>query len=149
WRGGAPKRGEKRPAELWGVFFGKKKSRGADRGGSLMQQQFPMVTGYPGLGIGQIVAAPPRTPPLAALGAEVIKLELAPFGDRGRFSGDKPHDPNLKATSQSTYYFQHNHSKKSLAIDIKQERGRAVIYALIPKIDVVVENFAPGVMVRA
>src|SRR5215470_15022551 len=114
-----------------------------------MQQQLPMLTGYRVLDIGQFVAAPTCTRILAELGAEVIKLELAPFGDRGRFSGDKPHDPNLKATSQSTYYFQHNHSKKSLAVDIKQERGRAVIHALIPKIDVVVENFAPGVMVRA
>jgi len=114
-----------------------------------MKQQLPMLTGYRVLDIGQFVAAPTCTRILAELGAEVIKLELAPCGDRGRFSGDKPRDPNLKATSQSTYYFQHNHSKKSLAVDIKQERGRAVIYALIPKIDVVVENFAPGVMVRA
>src|SRR5215510_16366852 len=114
-----------------------------------MPQNSPMLTGYRVLDIGQFVAAPTCTRILAELGAEVIKLELAPSGDRGRFSGDKPRDPNLKATSQSTYYFQHNHSKKSLAIDIKQERGRAVIYALIPKIDVVVENFAPGVMVRA
>ena len=114
-----------------------------------MKQQLPMLTGYRVLDIGQFVAAPTCTRILAELGAEVIKLELAPFGDRGRFSGDKPRDPNLKATSQSTYYFQHNHSKKSLAIDIKQERGRALIYALIPKVDVVVENFAPGVMARA
>jgi crotonobetainyl-CoA:carnitine CoA-transferase CaiB-like acyl-CoA transferase len=114
-----------------------------------MRQQLPMLTGYRVLDIGQFVAAPTCTRILAELGAEVIKVELAPFGDRGRFSGDKPRDPNLKATSQSTYYFQHNHSKKSLAVDIKQERGRALIYALIPKIDVVVENFAPGVMARA
>ena len=79
----------------------------------------------------------------------MIKLELAPFGDRGRFAGDKPRDPALRKSSQSTYYFQHNHSKKSLAVDIKQDRGRELVYALIPKIDVVVENFAPGVMERA
>jgi crotonobetainyl-CoA:carnitine CoA-transferase CaiB-like acyl-CoA transferase len=83
------------------------------------------------------------------MGAEVIKLELAPFGDRGRFSGDKPRDPALKKSSQSTYYFQHNHSKKSVAVDIKQERGRALIRDLVAKADVLVENFAPGVMARA
>lgn len=108
-----------------------------------------MLTGYRVLDIGQFVAAPTCTRFLAELGAEVIKLELAPFGDRGRFSGDKPRDPALKKSSQSTYYFQHNHSKKSLAIDIKQERDRELVYALIPKFDVVVENFAPGVMARA
>jgi CoA:oxalate CoA-transferase len=109
----------------------------------------PMLKGYRVLDIGQFVAAPTCTRILAEMGAEVIKLELAPFGDRGRFSGDKPRDPALKKTSQSTYYFQHNHSKKSLAVDIKQERGRDLVYALIPKVDVVVENFAPGVMARA
>jgi CoA:oxalate CoA-transferase len=114
-----------------------------------MKQQLPMLTGYRVLDIGQFVAAPTCTRILAELGAEVIKLELAPFGDRGRFFGDKPRDPKLKATSQSTYFFQHNHSKKSLAVDIKQERGRELIYALIPKIDVVVENFTPGVIARA
>jgi CoA:oxalate CoA-transferase len=108
-----------------------------------------MLKGYRVLDIGQFVAAPTCTRILAEMGAEVIKLELPPFGDRGRFAGDKPRDPALKKTSQSTYYFQHNHSKKSLAIDIKQERGRALVHALIPKVDVVVENFAPGVMARA
>src|SRR5213078_1945306 len=53
-----------------------------------------------------------------------------------------------KTCSQSTYFFQHNHSKKSLAVDIKQARGRELVRALVPKVDVLVENFAPGVMAR-
>jgi crotonobetainyl-CoA:carnitine CoA-transferase CaiB-like acyl-CoA transferase len=114
-----------------------------------MSQNSPMLTGYRVLDISQFVAGPTCTRILAELGAEVIKLELAPFGDRGRFSGDKPRDSALKKSTQSTYYFQHNHSKKSFAVDIKQDRGRELVYALIPKIDVVVENFAPGVMERA
>jgi CoA:oxalate CoA-transferase len=114
-----------------------------------MTQSSPMLTGYRVLDISQFVAGPTCTRILAELGAEVIKLELAPFGDRGRFAGDKSRDLALKKSSQSTYYFQHNHSKKSFAVDIKQARGRELVYALIPKIDVVVENFAPGVMARA
>lgn len=114
-----------------------------------MMKNLPMLKGYRVLDLGQFVAAPTCTRILAELGAEVIKLELAPFGDRGRFAGDKPRDPALKKSSQSTYYFQHNHSKKSLAVDIKQERGHELVHALIAKIDVVVENFAPGVMARA
>jgi crotonobetainyl-CoA:carnitine CoA-transferase CaiB-like acyl-CoA transferase len=110
-----------------------------------MPQNPPMLTGYRVLDISQFVAGPTCTRILA----ELIKLELAPFGDRGRFSGDKSRDPALKKSSQSTYYFQHNHSKKSFAVDIKQDRGRELVYALIPEIDVVVENFAPGVMERA
>jgi crotonobetainyl-CoA:carnitine CoA-transferase CaiB-like acyl-CoA transferase len=109
----------------------------------------PMLKGYRVLDIGQFVAGPTCARMLAELGAEVIKLELAPGGDRGRFSGDKPRGPALRQSSQSTYNFQHNHSKKSLAVDIKQERGRALIHALVAKSDVVIENFAPGVIARA
>ena len=112
-------------------------------------KNLPMLKGYRVLDLGQFVAAPTCTRILAELGAEVIKLELAPFGDRGRFAGDKPRDPALKKSSQSTYYFQHNHSKKSLAVDIKQARGRDLVHALVAKIDIVVENFAPGVVARA
>jgi CoA:oxalate CoA-transferase len=107
-----------------------------------------MLTGYRVLDITQFVAGPTCTRILAELGAEVIKVELAPFGDRGRMSGDKARDRS-RAKSQSTYFFQHNHSKKSLAVDIKHARGRDIVRALIPHTDVVVENFAPGVMARA
>src|SRR6266849_9573848 len=111
-----------------------------------MNAKMPMLTGYRVLDITQFVAGPTCTRIMAECGAEVIKVELAPFGDRGRASGDKSRDPRFSNSSQSTYYFQHNHSKKSLAVDLKQGRGRELVYALIPKIDVVFENFAPGVI---
>ncbi len=108
----------------------------------------PMLTGYRVLDITQFVAGPTATRIMAEMGAEVIKVELVPFGDRGRAAGDKSRDPQFKKASQSTYNFQHNHSKQSLALDLKQPRGRALIKALAAKVDVVVENFAPGVMAR-
>src|SRR5260370_5063273 len=114
-----------------------------------MKTKPPMLTGYRVLDITQFVAGPTCTRILAELGEEVIKVELARYGDRGRASGDKPRDARFKSSSQSTYNIQHNHSKKSLAIDIKQARGRELIRALVPKVDVLVENFAPGVMARA
>ncbi|HEX8813337.1 MAG TPA: CoA transferase, partial [Terracidiphilus sp.] len=46
------------------------------------------------------------------------------------------------------YYVQHNHSKRSLAIDLRQPRGRDLLLSMIPKMDVVVENFAPGVIAK-
>jgi len=109
----------------------------------------PMLSGYRVLDMTQFVAGPTCTLILAELGADVIKVELAPAGDRGRAAGDKPRDARFKNASQSTYYFQHNHSKKSIAVDIKQARGRDLIRALVPKVDVLVENFSPGVMARA
>src|SRR5262249_10602921 len=103
----------------------------------------PMLTGYRVLDFTQFVAGPTCPRLLAEAGAEVIKVELAPHGDRSRFQGLKPREH--KQSSQSTYNFQHNHSKKSLALDLKHPRGRELLRAMVPKVDVVVENFAPGV----
>jgi CoA:oxalate CoA-transferase len=114
-----------------------------------MKRKSPMLTGYRVLDITQFVAGPTCTRIMAELGAEVIKVEIAPDGDRGRAAGDKPRDLRFKNCSQSTYFFQHNHSKKSLAVDLGQSRGRDLVRAIVPKIDVLVENFAPGVMARA
>src|SRR5215510_4997531 len=125
------------------IFFSDQRSERA------MSAKLPMLTGYCVLDITQFVAGPTCTRILAELGAEVIKLELAPYGDRGRAAGDKPRDAKFATSSQSTYFFQHNHSKKSLAIDIKHTRGRELIRSIVPKVDVLVENFTPGVMATA
>lgn len=114
-----------------------------------MTQKTPMLTGYRVLDITQIVAGPTCTRILAEMGAEVVKLELAPFGDRTRVGGLRSNQPEHKRCSQSTYFIQHNHSKKSLALDFKSERARELIKAMLPKFDVLVENFSPGVMARA
>ena len=107
-----------------------------------------MLTGYRVLDITQIVAGPTCTRLLAEAGAEVIKVELAPGGDRGRSSGLKPREAGRGGSSQSTYNVQHNHSKKSLALDLRQPRAQELLRRMVPKVDVVVENFAPGVMAR-
>jgi CoA:oxalate CoA-transferase len=108
-----------------------------------------MLTGYRVLDITQFVAGPTCGRILAELGAEVIKIEPAPFGDRSRTQGVKPEDPAYRSSSQSSYYAQHNHSKRSLALDFKQPRGRELIRQLAAKSDVLIENFTPGVMARA
>ena len=107
-----------------------------------------MLEGYRILDFTQFVAGPTCTRLFAEMGAEVIKLELAPDGDRVRSGGLKPINPEFKETTQSSYYQQHNHSKLSLAIDLKQPGARELIMSMLPKIDVVVENFAPGVIKR-
>jgi CoA:oxalate CoA-transferase len=107
----------------------------------------PMLTGYRVLDITQFVAGPTATRILAECGADVIKVELAPHGDRSRIQGIKPREP--KGSSQSTYFFQHNHSKRSLALQWKHPKSTQILEALVAKVDVLVENFAPGVMARA
>lgn len=109
----------------------------------------PMLKGYRVLDITQIVAGPTCGRLLAEMGADVVKLELGPHGDRTRIGGLRPTTPEYKGASQSTYFFQHNHSKRSLALDFKSPRGLALLKKMIPKFDVLVENFSPGVMARA
>lgn len=108
----------------------------------------PMLTGYRVLDITQFVAGPTCTRILAELGAEVIKVELAPAGDHGRQSGLKARGEGLDDCTQSTYFVQHNHSKKSLAIDVKSPKGLELIKRMVPKVDVLVENFSPGAIAR-
>jgi CoA:oxalate CoA-transferase len=116
-----------------------------------MSPKPPMLTGYRVLDITQFVAGPTCTRILAELGADVIKVELAPDGDRSRAQGIKPRAPagKAQASSQSTYFFQHNHSKRSIALQWKHPRSTALLKAMAAKADVLVENFSPGVMARA
>ena len=107
-----------------------------------------MLEGYRVLDFTQFVAGPTCTRLLAEMGAEVIKLELAPEGDRVRAGGLRSQRPEHKDSSHSSYYMQHNHSKLSFAIDLKKPGAKELVMAMLPKIDVVVENFAPHVIDR-
>jgi len=98
-----------------------------------------MLQGYRVLDFTHFVAGPTCTRIVAEMGAEVIKIERAPSGDRVRGLG-------LVKGGQSTYYVQHNHSKRSLGLDLQKPRARELLLKMIPNVDVVVENFAPGVI---
>jgi CoA:oxalate CoA-transferase len=104
-----------------------------------MSNKPQMLQGYRVLDFTHFVAGPTCTRIMAEMGADVIKIERAPSGDRVRGLG-------LVKGGQSTYYVQHNHSKRSLGLDLQKPRARELLLKMIPKIDVVVENFAPGVI---
>ena len=99
----------------------------------------PMLDGYRVLDFTQVLAGPTTARYLAELGADVIKVEIAPNGDISRGV------PYLR-DGRSAYYVQQNRGKKSLCLDLKNPAGKAIIKELIPKMDVMVENFAPGVI---
>src|SRR6202171_2313111 len=107
-----------------------------------------MLEGYRVLDFTQFVAGPTCTRLLGEMGAEVIKLELAPAGDRVRADGLKSRLREFEGSSHSTYFLQHNHSKLSFAIDMKKPGAREIVMSMIPQVDVVVENFAPRVIDR-
>ena len=75
---------------------------------------------------------------LADLGADVIKIEL-PGGEETR-----RHPPMVRG--QSVYFSVYNRGKKSICLDLRHPKGKEVFAALVPKADVVLENFRPGVM---
>jgi len=91
------------------------------------------------LDLTQVVAGPFCTGMLASLGAEVVKLEPLGRGDElrwiGRYAGRAAHED---------YFNANNHSKKSIALDLKDPEQRAIGRALAVKADVLVENYAPG-----
>lgn len=74
----------------------------------------------------------------AELGADVIKVEPAPDGDRTRRLGG----------FGAGFFAGFNRNKRSLAIDLKSRDGQAVMHRLIPGADIVLENFGPGTMER-
>ncbi|MFQ5874312.1 MAG: CaiB/BaiF CoA transferase family protein [Dehalococcoidia bacterium] len=76
---------------------------------------------------------------LADMGAEVIKIEERLSGDPGRHSMSLG---NLESDNGLSYYFENNNrNKKGLAIDLKKERGREVMFRLVEKSDVLLSNF--------
>jgi crotonobetainyl-CoA:carnitine CoA-transferase CaiB-like acyl-CoA transferase len=109
----------------------------------------PMLSGIKVIDITQFVAGPTASRVLGELGADVIKVELAPYGDRSRAQGVKQKEAPENAAPYSTYFFQHNHSKRGIALDFKNDRARQILKRMIAKADVLVENFSPGVMARA
>jgi crotonobetainyl-CoA:carnitine CoA-transferase CaiB-like acyl-CoA transferase len=100
-----------------------------------------VLDGYRVLDFTQYLAGPTTTRFLAEMGAEVIKVELAPVGDYGRMI------PYVR-DGRSAYYVQQNRGKKSLCVDLKTPEGLALVKELIPKVDIAVENFTPGVIAR-
>ncbi|HEY2992706.1 MAG TPA: CoA transferase [Methylomirabilota bacterium] len=75
---------------------------------------------------------------LSDLGAEVVKIE-PPGGEETR-----RHPPMVRG--QSVYFSVYNRGKKSICLDLRHPKGKEVFAALVPKADVVLENFRPGVM---
>ena len=77
------------------------------------------------------------------MGADVVKVEPPKGAFERHWSG-----ANTYVDGISAFYLCANRNKRSLAIDLKHPDAREVVYRLIERADVVVENFRPGVMDR-
>lgn len=87
----------------------------------------------------RILSGPYCTMTLADLGADVIKIE-SPEGDDTRKWGP----PFIEG--ESAYYLSINRNKKSVVLNLKEEKGKEVFFRLIKDADVVIENFRPGTL---
>lgn len=103
----------------------------------------PPLAGLRVLDLTQVVAGPYCTTMLADMGADVVKVERPDHGDDlrmvGRYPGREEHED---------YFNANNRSKRSIALDLKNEADRRVAHELAFKAHVLVENFAPGTAAR-
>jgi formyl-CoA transferase len=89
------------------------------------------------LELGSFIAGPFAGQLLGDYGAEVIKIEPPDEGDPMRKWG-------ITRDGESLWWPAIARNKKSVAVDLRDERGRAIVTELITRVDVVLENFRPG-----
>jgi crotonobetainyl-CoA:carnitine CoA-transferase CaiB-like acyl-CoA transferase len=106
------------------------------------------------------LSGPYCTKMLATLGADVVKIERPGRGDPARRLGPSAvPSPNAGGSTGSpstdwppgetgAWFLYLNTSKKSLTLDLKSQEGREILLRLARTADILVENFAPGVMQR-
>lgn len=97
------------------------------------------------LDLTNVLAGPFATLHLALCGAEVIKVETPGSGDLARKLGNVP---ELNKKLMGTSFLAQNSNKKSITLNLKEEKAKEIFKKLVEESDVVVENFRPGVMKR-
>jgi crotonobetainyl-CoA:carnitine CoA-transferase CaiB-like acyl-CoA transferase len=96
------------------------------------------------LDLSRVLAGPLCTMVLGDLGAHVLKVERPGAGDDTRTWGPPwAHGPDGR---EAAYYLCANRNKRSVTADLKSDAGRELVRTLAREADVVVENFAPGML---
>ncbi|MGH8813319.1 MAG: CoA transferase, partial [Advenella sp.] len=89
------------------------------------------------LSLEHAIAAPFCTRQLADLGARVIKVERPGVGDFAR-------NYDERVNGMASHFVWTNRSKESLTLDLKSPQAKEVLARLLPQVDVLVQNLAPG-----
>ncbi|MFD0848914.1 CaiB/BaiF CoA transferase family protein [Sphingosinicella xenopeptidilytica] len=104
-----------------------------------------LLQGVRVLDLTNVLSGPYATYQMAMLGAEVIKVENPKDGDLARKLGASA---ELNDALMGTSFLAQNAGKKSVTLDLKTPRGKALFAQLIEQSDVIVENYRPKVMAR-
>ena len=99
------------------------------------------LSGITVIDLSHVLAGPYCTMMLSDLGARVLKVEQPDIGD------DTRHFPPFRG-GESAYFAAINRGKESIALNLKDDADRALFEKMLPKADILVENFRPGVMER-
>jgi len=97
------------------------------------------LTGVKVLSFGRVLAGPYAAMLMADLGAEVVKIEDREKGDMARSNG-----PFIKDVS--SYFLSVNRGKKSVGLNMRHDKAQKLVRKLIAQMDILIENFRPGVM---
>jgi crotonobetainyl-CoA:carnitine CoA-transferase CaiB-like acyl-CoA transferase len=100
------------------------------------------LAGFRVVDLTRFLAGPYAAMVLADLGADVIKVEQPDGGDDSRNFGP------FHESGESWSFIQANRGKRSVALDLKDPRGRALVLKLAAQADLVLESFRPGVAAR-
>ena len=122
--------------------MGTGRDREADRRSAQLNDHALPLAGLRVLDLTQVLAGPFCTMMLGDLGADVIKVERPGEGDGSRRWG-----PPFEG-GESAYFMHVNRNKRSVAVDLRDERGREVVGRLIDRSDVVLHNFLPTAAAR-
>ncbi|WP_375573247.1 CoA transferase [Seohaeicola saemankumensis] len=107
------------------------------------------LSGLRVIDLSRILAGPTATQLLADLGAEVIKIERPGHGDDTRGWGPPfVTDEAGGDTRESAYFLSANRGKQSVAVNIADPEGQAIVRSLVAEADILVENFKPGDLAR-
>lgn len=103
------------------------------------------LAGVKVLDLSNVLAGPFCAYQLALMGADVTKVENPDGGDLARRLGA---DKHAAARQMGASFVAVNAGKRSLTLNLKDPRGKAILKDLVASSDVLVENFRPGVMAR-
>jgi crotonobetainyl-CoA:carnitine CoA-transferase CaiB-like acyl-CoA transferase len=99
------------------------------------------VDGVRVIDLSAVLSGPIATMLLAEQGADVIKVELPGVGDMTRVIGSR-------RGGTAALFANCNRSKRSIVVDLGEDRGRELVRELVQGADVFVQNFRPGVVER-